>query len=93
MDQLKKMILASGYIAAHLMSAQVVKIKDSFKLVQQQYGISFEEYSTIIFYLRESTAITGITDKYIYQTTSVVFNNPEKQQSLSVNQIMKILEQ
>lgn len=71
-------IEVSGYICHALMIQQVLPIEELFEKCKQfvtgKYSkeLSKDEFDKILKFLKEGAAITGITDEYIYQTSSTL---------------------
>jgi len=69
----EKHVKVAGYICHALMMNQVMLIDDLFKHTSNfMKGLTRQEYDEINELLNQSGAITGISEDYIYQTTSTL---------------------
>lgn len=82
----KTAISLSAFICHSIMMNQIFEIESLFECSKRIFkDISRDNFNEVIDLLNKDCAITGITDKYIYQTSSTL-----KQQK-TIEQIMDAL--
>lgn len=86
-----KFIKISAFISHGLMLNQIMKLTDLFDLCKRRFDwIDKKEFDEILIILKEGSAITGITETHIYQTSSII----NKQKTIEeINAQIKLFEQ
>lgn len=85
----KKYISLSAYICNAISCLQIMKKVELFNFCKRKFEwLSESEFEEVVKLLNEEAAITGITDVYVYQTSTCLM--PPKR---NIDEIMVLVEQ
>jgi hypothetical protein len=85
----EKHVSLAAYICSAVMGLQIIKKQQLFEFCERKFKwMTKDDFEKVLKLVQEECAITGITDIYVYQTSTCLM--PPKK---SMDEIMSVLQQ